>query len=160
MPTKTIQRGAAARPRTTAAVATSELTASEKIDRHIASIGDWRGGTLATIRRIMLAADPAVTEDWKWMGSPVWYCEGIVAVANPHRGKVKVTFAKGAHVPDPERLFNNGLDGKEWRAIDLFEADGLDEAAFRRLVKAAIAYNRSQGKQKQMQRAERRTKAS
>jgi hypothetical protein len=126
-----------------------DLTPSEKIDRHIAGIADWRGSVLATIRRIMLAANPAVTEDWKWMGSPVWYCDGIIAVANPHRGKVKLTFAKGAHFADTERLFNAGLDGKEWRAIDLFENDRLDEAALLRLVKTAITYNRAQRKAKE-----------
>jgi hypothetical protein len=121
---------------------------SGQIDRHIASIKDWRGKVLATIRRIMLAADPAVTEDWKWMGTPVWYCDGIVSLANPHKGKVKWTFAKGAHFTDADRLFNTGLEGNERRAIDIFEEDRLDEAALRRLVKAAIAYNRSQLKGK------------
>jgi hypothetical protein len=117
---------------------------SERIDRHIAGIADWRGKVLATIRRIMLEADPAVTEDWKWMGTPVWYCDGMVSLANPHRGKVKWTFVKGAHFADPERLFNAGLEGNDWRAIDIFEKDRPDEAALRRLVKIAIAYNRSQ----------------
>jgi hypothetical protein len=117
---------------------------SAMIDRYIESITDWRGEVLATIRRIMLAADPGATEDWKWMGSPVWYCDGMIAVANAHREKVKVTFSKGAHVPDPGRLFNAGLGGKEWRAIDIHEKDRLDEAALLRLVKTAIAYNRSQ----------------
>ena len=117
---------------------------SERIDQRIAGIADWRGAVLARIRRIMLEADPAVTEDWKWMGTPVWYCDGMVSLANPHRGKVKWTFAKGAHLVDRERLFNAGLDGREWRAIDIFEKDRPDEAALRRLVKIAIAYNRSQ----------------
>ncbi|MCI4352785.1 MAG: DUF1801 domain-containing protein [Thermoplasmata archaeon] len=117
---------------------------SERIDQHIASIADWRGNVLATIRRIMLEADPAVTEDWKWMGTPVWYCDGMVSLANPHRGKVKWTFVKGAHFADPERLFNAGLAGNEWRAIDIFETDRPSETALRRLVKVAIGYNRSQ----------------
>jgi hypothetical protein len=117
---------------------------SERIDQHIAGIADWRGEVLATIRRIMLEADPAVTEDWKWMGTPVWYCDGMVSLANPHRGKVKWTFVKGAHFADPQRLFNAGLEGNDWRAIDIFENDRLDEAALRGLVKTAIAYNRSQ----------------
>jgi hypothetical protein len=120
------------------------MNPSERIDEHIASIRDWRGKVIATIRRIMLQADPAVTEDWKWMGSPVWYCDGMVSLANPHKGKVKWTFSHGAHVADADHLFNNGLAGKEWRAIDIFEDDRLNEAALRRLVKAAIAYNRSQ----------------
>lgn len=122
---------------------------SEQIDQHITGIADWRGKVLATIRRIMLEADPAVTEDWKWMGTPVWYCDGMVSLANPHRGKVKWTFAKGAHLADPGHLFNAGLGGKEWRAIDIFENDRLNEAALRRLVKTAIAYNRSQLKAKE-----------
>src|SRR6476469_978587 len=121
---------------------------SEQIDKHIASIGDWRGNVLATIRRIMLAADPAVTEDWKWMGTPVWYCDGIVCLANPHKGKVKWTFAYGAHFADTDHLFNAGLEGNERRAIDFFEKDRLNEPALRRLVKAAIAYNRSKPKGK------------
>jgi len=121
---------------------------SKQIDQHIAGISDWRGTVLATIRRIMLKADPAVTEDWKWMGSPVWYCDGMVCLANAHRGKVKVTFSKGAHLADAEHLFNADLKGNEWRAIDIFEKDLLDEASLDRLVKTAIAYNRSQPKGK------------
>jgi hypothetical protein len=125
-----------------------ERNPGERIDRYIAGIPDWRGKVLTTIRRIMREADPAVTEDWKWMGSPVWYCDGMIAVANAHRDKVKVTFSKGAHFADPGRLFNAGLEGKEWRAIDTFENDRLDEAKLLRLIKTAIAYNRSQLKSK------------
>jgi hypothetical protein len=125
------------------------LNPSEQIDQHIAGIPDWRGKVLATIRRIMLNADPAVTEDWKWMGTPVWYCDGMVSLANPHRGKVKWTFSNGAHFADADHLFNAGLDGSQWRAIDIFEKDRPNEAAFRRLVKTAIAYNRSQRKDKE-----------
>lgn len=121
---------------------------SERIDQHIAGIADWRGKVLVTIRRIMLEADPAVTEDWKWMGSPVWYCDGMISLANAHKGKVKWTFSKGAHFADVGHLFNAGLEGKEWRAIDIFEKDRPNEAALRRLVKTAIAYNRSQLKGK------------
>jgi hypothetical protein len=120
------------------------LEPSERIDQHIASIPDWRGKMLATIRRITREADPSVTEDWKWMGTPVWYCAGMVSLANPHRGKVKWTFPKGAHFADTDHLFNADLEGNDWRAIDIFEKDRLDEAALRRLVKTAIAYNRSQ----------------
>jgi len=122
------------------------LKPSERIDRHIAGIADWRGKVLAMIRRIMLEADPAVTEDWKWMGTPVWYCDGMVCLANPHAGKVKWTFVKGAHFADADHLFNAGLEGNDWRAIDIFEKDRPDEAALRRLVRTAIAYNRSQRK--------------
>jgi hypothetical protein len=122
----------------------SPLNPAERIDQHIAGISDWRGKTLATIRRIMQEADTSVTEDWKWMGTPVWYCDGMVSLANPHRGKVKWTFPKGAHFADSDHLFNADLKGNEWRAIDIFQKDRPDEAAFLRLVKAAIAYNRSQ----------------
>jgi hypothetical protein len=121
---------------------------SERIDQYIAGIADWRGKVLATIRRIMLEADPAVTEDWKWMGSPVWSCDGMICVANAHKGKVKCTFGKGAHFADPDHVFNAGLDGNAWRAIDILEKDRLNEAALRRLVKTAIAYNRSKLKGK------------
>ena len=116
---------------------------SEQIDKQIAEIGDWRGGVLATIRRITFAADPGVTEDWKWMGTATWYCDGLIAVANPHRGKVKWTFAWGAKFPDADGLFNDGLQGNARRSIDYFENDLLDEAAMLRLVRAAIVYNRS-----------------
>lgn len=121
---------------------------SKQIDKHIASIPDWRAGVLATIRRIMLEADPAVTEDWKYMGTPVWYCDGMVSLANPHKGKVKWSFAHGAHLPDPDHLFNAGL-GHERKEIDIFENDRLSEPKLRRLVKAAIAYNRAQLKSKE-----------
>lgn len=122
---------------------------SEQIDQFIAGITDWRGKVLATIRRIMREADPSVTEDWKWMGTPVWYCDGMVSLANPHRGKVKWTFSKGAYLVDADRLFNAGLEGNVWRAIDIFEFDRLDEAALRRLVKIAIAYNRAEQRGKE-----------
>jgi hypothetical protein len=120
------------------------LGASKQIDQYIEGIGDWRGEVLARIRRVTLEADPGVKEDWKWMGTPVWYCDGMVCLANAHKEKVKVTFSKGAHFADPGHVFNAGLDGKEWRAIDIFEKDRLDEAALLRVVKTAIAYNRSQ----------------
>jgi hypothetical protein len=133
----------------TAPLPEGRMNPSERIDQLIAGTSDWRGKVLAMIRRIMLKSDPAVTEDWKWMGSPVWYCDGMVSLANPHRGKVKWTFSKGAHLDDADRLFNAGLDGNEWRAIDLFEEDRPDEAALGRLVKTAIAYNRAHMKGKE-----------
>lgn len=117
---------------------------SKEIDRLIAETNDWRGRTLATVRRVMLAGDPQVSEDWKWMGTPVWSCEGIIAIANPHKDKVKVTFAHGAELEDPDHLFNAGLGGKAWRAIDILEGDRLDERALLRLVRRAIERNRSQ----------------
>lgn len=119
---------------------------SEEIDRLIAQTTDWRGRTLVMIRRIMRAADPKVTEEWKWMGTPVWNCEGTIAIANPHKGKVKVTFAQGAQLEDPDRLFNAGLGGNAWRAIDIFENDQIDEKELLRLVRSAIELNRSRAK--------------
>jgi hypothetical protein len=141
-------RAGAATGRATRRGESADLTPAQKIDQHIAGISDWRSGVLITIRRIMLEAAPAVTEDWKWMGSPVWYCDGMIGLANAHRAKVKCTFAKGAHLADPDHLFNAGLGGNEWRAIDILENEPLDEAALRRLVRTAIAYNRSQATSK------------
>jgi hypothetical protein len=122
----------------------SRPTASHFIDRYIASIGDWRGDRLAQIRRLFLEADPDMTEEWKWMGTPTWSHDGVVAVAGPFKGKVKVTFSRGAHLPDPHHLFNNGLGGKEWRALDLVETATLDETAFKDLVRAAVSFNRAE----------------
>jgi hypothetical protein len=117
---------------------------SDRIDRLIAEVGDWRGERIAQIRRLMREADPEMVEEWKWMGTPTWEHDGVVAIANPHKGKVKVTFAHGAHLPDPRKLFNAGLGGNEWRAVDILEADALNEKAWKDLVRAAVAYNRSQ----------------
>lgn len=123
-------------------------TASERIDRMIAEITDWRGATLATVRKTIRAADREIVEEWKWMGSPVWSRGGIIAVANPHKGKVKVTFDYGARLPDPDKLFNAGLEGNQRRAIDLFEGDKVNERALKALVRAAIAFNQSKAKKK------------
>ncbi|MFZ5676198.1 MAG: DUF1801 domain-containing protein [Pseudomonadota bacterium] len=123
-------------------------TATEQIDQLIARLKDWRGQTLARVRKSILAADAEITEDWKWMGSPVWSRDGMIAVGNAHKGKVKLTFTQGASLPDPAKLFNAGLDGKVWRAIDLFEGDKIDEGALKDLVRAAIAYNQSKAKKK------------
>jgi hypothetical protein len=119
------------------------MSASERIDQLIAETGDWRGETLAALRKIILAADPGIVESWKWMGSPVWECDGIIAVGNPHKGKVKLTFDYGAKLPDPKSLFNAGLEGNQRRAIDLFEGDQIDAPALQDLVRAAIAFNRA-----------------
>ncbi|KVH55956.1 hypothetical protein WS89_24905 [Burkholderia sp. MSMB1072] len=120
-----------------------ELTPSARIDALIAGIADWRGKTLADVRQTILAAQAGIVEEWKWMGSPVWSCDGTIAVANAHKGKVKVTFMHGAQLPDPDKLFNDGLDGNARRAIDLFEGDKLDKRALKNLVRAAIEYNRT-----------------
>ena len=118
------------------------------IDRLIAGLTDWRGKTLAGIRKTILAADPEIVEEWKWMGSPVWSRDGIIAVGNAHKDKVKLTFANGAHLPDPDKLFNAGLGGSTWRAIDLFEGDKLNERALKILVRDAVAHNQTKLKTK------------
>ena len=118
------------------------MNPSERIDQLIRGLTDWRGKTLASIRKNILAADREIIEEWKWMGSPVWTRDGIIAVGNAHKDKVKLTFAHGARLPDPDRLFNAGLGGNAWRAIDLFEGDTINERALKNLVRAAVDYNR------------------
>jgi hypothetical protein len=122
------------------------MTPSERIDDMIAGLDDWRGKTFAGIRKIFLAADPKILEEWKWMGSPVWSLCGIIAVANAHKDKVKVTFDYGARLADPDKLFNAGLEGNQRRAIDFFEGDKINERALKNLVRAAIAFNQSKKK--------------
>ena len=124
------------------------MNPSERIDRLIAELTDWCGKTLAGIRKSILGADREIIEEWKWMGSPVWSHDGIIAVANAHKGKVKLTFAHGASLPDPDKLFNAGLEGNARRAIDFFEGDKIDERALKNLVRAAVDYNRSKSKKK------------
>src|SRR5271154_5195603 len=102
------------------------MSASENIDQLIAGLADWRGQIFARIRKCILDADREIIEEWKWMGSPVWSRDGIIAVANGHKDKVKLTFAHGASLPDPEKLFNAGFGGKVWRAIDYFEGDTIN----------------------------------
>jgi len=117
------------------------MNPSECIDQLITGLTDWRGKTLASIRKIILAADREIIEEWKWMGSPVWSHDGIIAVGNAHKDKVKLTFSHGASLPDPDKLFNAGLGGNAWRAIDLFEGDKINERALKNLVRAAVDYN-------------------
>jgi hypothetical protein len=124
------------------------MNPSERIDRLIAKFNDWRGKTLASVRKSVLEADREIIEEWKWMGSPVWSRDGIVAVGNAHKEKVKLTFAHGAKLPDPDKLFNAGLAGKVWRAIDLFEGDKINERALKNLVRAAVDYNQTKKKKK------------
>ena len=118
------------------------MNPSESIDQLIAKLADWRGKTLASIRKTILAADREIIEEWKWMGSPVWSCDGIIAVGNAHKDKVKLTFSHGASLPDPDKLFNAGLEGKVWRAIDVFER------ALKNLIRAAVDYNQLKSKKK------------
>jgi hypothetical protein len=116
-------------------------SAAQRIDEMIANLGDWRGERLAEIRRLIHEVDPEVVEDWKWMGTPVWSHAGMYALANPHKGKVKLTFHHGAQLKDPKKLFNAGLDGGKWRAIDFFEGDKIDKPGLKALLREAIAYN-------------------
>ena len=124
------------------------MNPTERIDLLIESLKDWRGNTLATVRKTILEADREIIEEWKWMGSPVWSRDGMIAVGNAHKDKVKLTFSNGASLPDPDKLFNAGLGGNKWRAIDLFEVDKINARALKNLVRAAIEYNQSKLKRK------------
>jgi hypothetical protein len=124
------------------------MNPSERIDQLIAGLPDWRGKTLAAIRKTILDADRDIIEEWKWMGSPVWSRDGMIAVGNAHKDKVKLTFSHGASLPDPGKIFNAGLGGNAWRAIDLLEGDKIDERALKNLIRAAIDYNQAKLKKK------------
>jgi hypothetical protein len=126
----------------------SSMNPSERIDELIAGLTDWRSKTLAGIRKSILETDPEIIEEWKWMGSPVWSRDGMIAVANAHKDKVKITFSHGASLPDPGKLFNATLGGGTWRAIDFFEDDKINKAALKNLVRAAIDYNQIKLKRK------------
>jgi len=121
-------------------------SASRLIDERIASLGDWRGEALARMRKLIHEADPEVVETWKWMGTPVWEHGGIICTGETYKAKVKLTFAKGASLKDPSKLFNSSLDGNVRRAIDIGEGEEVDADAFKGLVRAAIALNASGGK--------------
>jgi hypothetical protein len=121
---------------------------SERIDLLIEGLTDWRGKTLASVRKNILEADRQIVEEWKWMGSPVWSRDGMIAVGNAHKDKVKLTFSNGASLPDPNKLFNAGLGGNKWRAIDLLEGDKVNGRALKNLVRAAVDYNQSKLKKK------------
>jgi len=121
-------------------------SASELISNRIAELGDWRGTTLGRMRALIREEVPDVVEEWKWMGTPTWSHAGIYAITNAHKDKVKITFAHGAALADPNELFNAGLDGNKWRAIDLFEGDAIDEPKLGALFREAIAYNIESGK--------------
>ena len=121
---------------------------SEQIDRLIAGLEDWRGETLAAVRKAILAADQGIVEEWKWMGSPVWSHHGILVVGNAHKEKVKLTFTHGAKLPDPDKLFNAGFGGGTWRAIDLFAGDKVNARALKDLIRTAVAFNKSKSKKK------------
>ena len=125
----------------------SAESAARLIDAKIRELGDWRGETLAKVRAIILNADPELTEEWKWMGTPVWARGGIVCTGETYKGVVKLTFAKGAALRDPVGLFNSSLEGNVRRAIDIREGEAIDEAALQNLIREAVALNLS-GKKK------------
>ena len=129
-----------------------DQSASELISNKIAALGGWRGKTLNRMRKLIKKADPDVVEEWKWMGTPVWSHDGIICTGESYKNVVKLTFAKGASLKDPARLFNSSLDGNVRRAIDIHEGEEVDESAFMALFRQAVALN-SSGKSKPSKKA-------
>ncbi len=121
--------------------ASQDQSASALISKRIAELGDWRGESLSRMRKLIKQADPGVVEEWKWMGTPVWSHDGIICTGESYKKVVKLTFAKGAFLKDPARLFNSSLEGNVRRAIDIHEREELDETAFKALVRQAVALN-------------------
>ena len=126
--------------------ASNDRSASQLISQRIAELGDWRGETLARRRKLIKDADPDVVEEWKWMGTPVWSHDGIICTGESYKSIVKLTFAKGASLKDPAKLFNSSLEGNVRRAIDIHEGEKVDAGAFKALIRAAVALNSSGGK--------------
>jgi hypothetical protein len=116
-------------------------TASANITRRIEELGDWRGTTLAHVRELIHQADPAIVEEWKWRGVPVWSYDGIICTGESYKQVVKLTFARGASLGDPKQLFNSSLEGNTRRAIDLREGEKINQTAFKQLIRAAVAAN-------------------
>jgi hypothetical protein len=116
-------------------------SASQRISKRIAELGDWRGETLGRIRALIKETDPDILEEWKWMGTPVWSHDGIVCTGETYKNVVKMTFAKGASLKDPSHLFNSSLDGNVRRAIDIHEGEKIDASALKALIRAAVALN-------------------
>jgi hypothetical protein len=143
--TKTAKVPAKARSSSASA---AESSASHLIDERINELGDWRGETLARMRKLILECDPEMIEEWKWMGTPVWSCHGIVCTGESYKKAVKLTFAHGAKLADPKRLFNSSLEGNTRRAIDIHEGEEVDATAFKTLVKAAVAHNAASKKKR------------
>ncbi|WP_315797703.1 DUF1801 domain-containing protein [Bradyrhizobium sp. SZCCHNRI3043] len=135
-----------AKPTKATSVGEGNQSPSELIDARIKELGDWRGATLSYVRGLIKQADPDIVEEWKWRGVPVWSHAGIVCTGETYKAAVKLTFAKGASLPDPSGLFNASLDGNTRRAIDLHEGDVIDETAFMALIRAAVALNMTKGK--------------
>lgn len=127
-------------------MAASEKTPSQLIDGRIKELDDWRGTTLATLRGLVKEAAPDVVEEWKWRGVPTWYVDGMICTGETYKSAVKFTFAKGASLPDPAGLFNSSLEGNVRRAIDFHEGDKINKTAFKALIRAAVALNRSKAK--------------
>jgi hypothetical protein len=117
-------------------------SASQLIDARIKELGDWRGKMLSRVRAVIKEADPEVVEEWKWMGTPVWNHDGIICTGETYKSVVKMTFAKGAALSDPARLFNSSLEGNQRRAIDIHEGEQIDEQALKALIRDAVALNR------------------
>jgi hypothetical protein len=130
--------------------ARKEVSAARKIDERIEELGDWRGKRLARVRALIRQADPDVVEEWKWRGVPVWSHAGMLCTGETYKEVVKLTFAKGAQLADPAKLFNASLEGNTRRAIDLHEREKLDEKAFQSLIRAAVALNASRAKGKRV----------
>ncbi|HEV8502392.1 MAG TPA: DUF1801 domain-containing protein [Casimicrobiaceae bacterium] len=122
-----------------------EQSPSQRIDARIKELGDWRGEMLGRLRALIKEAEPGVVEQWKWRGVPVWYLDGMICTGESYKSVVKMTFAKGAALKDPARLFNSSLDGNTRRAIDFHEGQKIDEKALKALVRAAVALNRAKG---------------
>jgi len=127
---------------------TEGQSASKLIDERITELGDWRGETLKRMRKLIKEADPEVVEEWKWMGTPTWSHDGIICTGESYKSVVKLTFAKGASLSDPAKLFNSSLDGNDRRAIDIHEGEKVDADAFKTLIRAAVAFNATSGKSK------------
>ncbi len=128
---------------------TTGQSASSLIDKRIAELGDWRGKTLERMRKLIKTADPRVVEEWKWRGTPVWSHDGIICTGESYKSKVKLTFARGASLRDPAKLFNSSLEGNTRRAIDIGEGEAVRADAFKTLIRAAAALNESTRKAKQ-----------
>src|SRR6202142_2105131 len=141
-----------AKPKSQKSDASQGQSASGLISKKIAELGDWRGETLSRMRKLIKEADPDVVEEWKWMGTPIGSHDGIICTGESYKNVVKLTFAKGASLKEPARLFNSSLDGNARRAIDIHEGEEVDESAFKALVRQAVAFN-SSGKSKSSKKA-------
>jgi len=127
-------------------ISAAQKSPSDLIDARIAELGDWRGDTLGRLRALIKEADSDVVEEWKWRGVPVWYHDGMICTGETYRSVVKMTFARGASLPDPSQLFNSSLEGNTRRAIDFHEGEKINEKALKALIRAAVALNTSKGK--------------